>query len=188
MNKLPNIIAICGYKGSGKDTIANYLVEKYNYKHYKISTKVREVAELLFDLKNEDYENNKEVINDKWNVTPRSIMQFIGTDMFQYKIQELLPNIGRKFWIKTLLTDDLVNTILNNENNIVISDLRFLHEYEELKKINTNLCILRVSNINIKKNDNHISENEFLNIPIHYEIDNSKDIVDLYKNLNNILN
>ncbi len=47
----PQIIAICGYKRSGKDTIAQYLVKKYNYKHHKITHKLKECIKLLFDLK-----------------------------------------------------------------------------------------------------------------------------------------
>ncbi len=38
-------------------------------------------------------------------------MQFLGTDIFQYKIQELLPNMGQKFWIKSFLTDTLITDL-----------------------------------------------------------------------------
>ena len=47
---LPKIIAVCGYKRSGKDTIAKYLNKKYNYKHLKITYKLKECLKLLFDL------------------------------------------------------------------------------------------------------------------------------------------
>ena len=40
MDKLPKIIALCGYKGSGKDTVAEYLVTKYKYNHYKRHKKI----------------------------------------------------------------------------------------------------------------------------------------------------
>ena len=181
-NNLPNIIAICGYKQTGKDTIANHLVNEYGYTHYKITNKLRDVIQLLFDLNNNDYEKNKEVINDKWGITPRKMMQFIGTDLFQYKIQELLPNIDRKFWIKTLLTDELVNKINNENFKIVISDLRFIHEYTEL--LNFDIKVLKVTNNRITHNDTHISENEFLQIPYNYEIKNNTDLKDLYEEIN----
>ena len=111
MDKLPKIIALCGYKGSGKDTAAEYLVTKYKYNHYKISEKLKEVIKLLFNLDDNDLEKNKDEINDKWGIEPRKIMQFIGTDMFQYKLQELFPNIEKTFWIKSLFTDELINKI-----------------------------------------------------------------------------
>ena len=189
----PKIIAICGYNRSGKDTIANYLEKNYNYKHLKITYKLKECIKLLFDLTDNDLElNKKEEINDKWKVSPRHMMQFIGTDIFQYKIQELLPGIDKKFWINTFLNDPLVSKLKKNDKfNIVISDLRFIHEYEELKKLNIPILILKVINDNIIIDENislHISNIEFLNIPINYQINNSGDLKYLYNQIDYIIN
>jgi dephospho-CoA kinase len=177
----PKIIAICGYKGSGKDTIANYLSNKYNYKHYKISSKVKDIVKILFNVNDYDYDNNKEFVNEKWGISIRQMMQFVGTDMFQFKIQELLPNINRDFWIKTLFSDELIKNI--NNTNIVLSDLRFIHEFNYLKKLNIPIIIIRVDNSNIKKNDEHISEREYINIPYDYYINNNNDIHSLYNKI-----
>ena len=187
MNNLPSIIALCGYKGSGKDTVANYLVDKYNYKHYKISDKLKEIIKILFDLSDNDLEQKKEEVNDKWNTTPRRLMQFIGTDMFQYKLQELLPNINRDFWIKSLFTEDLMNKISNENYKIVISDLRFLHEYEIISNLYVSYSILKVKNNNIEQNDTHISENEFNQININGIIQNDSNLETLYNNIDNII-
>ena len=188
MNNKPSIIAICGYKRSGKDTIAEYLTKNYNYNHYKITDKLRKVVQLLFNLNDNDYEKNKEINDDRWDTTPRKIMQFIGTEVFQYKIQELLPNISRNFWIKSLLSDELLDNIKNNNHKIVISDLRFLHEYENLKQLNIPLVVIKVTNNKIKNIDNHISETEHLKIPIDYEIENNGNLQELYDNINKIFN
>tara|TARA_B100000900_G_scaffold187981_1_gene159292 strand:+ start:125 stop:724 length:600 start_codon:yes stop_codon:yes gene_type:complete len=187
MNNLPSIIALCGYKGSGKDTVANYLVDKYNYKHYKISDKLKEIIKILFDLSDNDLEQKKEEVNDKWNTTPRRLMQFIGTDMFQYKLQELLPNINRDFWIKSLFTEDLMNKINNENYKIVISDLRFLHEYEIISNLYVSYSILKVKNNRIEQNDTHISENEFNEININGIIQNDSNLETLYNNIDNII-
>jgi dephospho-CoA kinase len=188
MNNKPSIIAICGYKRSGKDTIAEYLTKNYNYNHYKITDKLRKVVQLLFNLNDNDYEKNKEINDTRWNTTPRKIMQFIGTEVFQYKIQELIPNISRNFWIKSLLSDELINNINNNNHKIVISDLRFIHEYENLKQLNIPLVVIKVTNNKIKNIDNHISETEHLKIPIDYEIENNGTLQQLYDNINKIFN
>ena len=187
MNNLPSIISLCGYKGSGKDTVANYLVDKYNYKHYKISDKLKEIIKILFDLSDNDLEQKKEEVNDKWNTTPRRLMQFIGTDMFQYKLQELLPNINRDFWIKSLFTEDLMNKINNENYKIVISDLRFLHEYEIISNLYVSYSILKVKNNRIEQNDTHISENEFNEININGIIQNDSNLETLYNNIDNII-
>jgi hypothetical protein len=187
----PQIIAICGYKRSGKDTIAKYLVKKYNYKHLKITYKLKESIKLLFDLTDNDLElDKKEDIDKKWDVSPRDIMQFLGTDVFQYKIQELLPNMGKNFWIKSFLSDILINNLNKKNYKIVISDLRFIHEYEELKKLNIPLKIIKVSNDNIINSSNsslHISETEFIKIPYDYEIKNNTNIENLHKLINEYL-
>jgi hypothetical protein len=188
MNNKPSIIAICGYKRSGKDTIAEYLTKNYNYNHYKITDKLRKVVQLLFNLNDNDYEKNKEINDTRWNATPRKIMQFIGTEVFQYKIQELIPNISRNFWIKSLLSDELLDNINNNNHKIVISDLRFIHEYENLKQLNIPLVVIKVTNNKIKNIDNHISETEHLKIPIDYEIENNDTLQQLYDNINKIFN
>jgi len=186
MNKMPKIIALCGYRGSGKDTAAEYLVKKYKYNHYKISEKLKEVIKLLFNLDDNDLEQHKDKINDKWGIEPRKIMQFIGTDMFQYKLQELFPNIGKDFWIKSLFTDELINKIKNEDHKIVISDLRFLHEYNLISRIYQTYSVLKVQNNNLEKDDKHISENEFNNIPINAIILNNTTKQDLYNNIDHI--
>ena len=185
---LPKIIAVCGYKRSGKDTIAKYLNKKYNYKHLKITYKLKECLKLLFDLRDHELETDKkEKINKKWNVTPRKLMQFIGTEIFQYKIQEILPDIDKKFWIRTFLTDSLVNNLRNKKDfHIVISDIRFIHEYEELKKLNIPISVIKVTNDNIMIDSNeelHISEREFIKIPYDKEILKNSTFDDMYKKI-----
>ena len=185
---LPKIIAVCGYKRSGKDTIAKYLNKKYNYKHLKITYKLKECLKLLFDLRDHELETDKkEKINKKWNITPRKLMQFIGPEIFQYKIQEILPDIDKKFWIKTFLTDSLVNNLRNKKDfHIVISDIRFIHEYEELKKLNIPISVIKVTNDNIMIDSNeelHISEREFIKIPYDKEILNNSTFDDMYKKI-----
>lgn len=187
MNELPKIIAICGYKRSGKDTVAEHLCNKYGYKHYKISTKLKDLIKLLFEFDDTDLEINKELINEKWGIEPRKLMQFIGTDMFQYKLQELLPNINKNFWINSLFTNELINKIKNEEKRIVISDLRFLHEYNIISNLDISYTILKVQNSRILINDTHISENEFNEIPINSIIHNNTSFNKLQDDIDNIL-
>ena len=150
MSELPKIILLSGPKRCGKDTLANYLKDNYNYEHLKITSKLKECIKLFFDLEDYDLEEIKELTNPEWKTSPRKMMQFIGTEMFQYKIQELLPNVGKKFWIKSLFNNTLISklTDTNEDYKIVISDLRFKHELEEIKNLNIPLVHLR-----IKKDD-----------------------------------
>lgn len=156
------IIGICGLKRSGKDTLANIISEKYNYEHVKISKKLKETCKILFDFTDDQMEKDiKEDIDPRWGVSPRKCMQYFGTELMQYQIQNLL-NIGKKFWINSLLNE------IDRENNkkYVISDLRFLHEYEEIKKRNgIIICVDRMQNRSsdhaVAVEDAHISEQEY---------------------------
>lgn len=156
------IIGICGLKRSGKDTLANIISETYNYEHVKISKKLKETCKILFNFTDEQMETDiKEEIDPRLGVSPRRCMQYFGTELMQYQIQDLL-NIGKKFWINSLLNE----IDGNNTKNYVISDLRFLHEYEEIKKRNgIVICVDRLTTLPTKilseATDMHISEQEY---------------------------
>lgn len=42
------IIAICGFKGSGKDTMGNILVEKYGYVKLAFASVLKDVISIIF--------------------------------------------------------------------------------------------------------------------------------------------
>lgn len=189
MTELPKIILLSGIKRCGKDTFANYLSKKYGYHHLKITTKLKDCIKLLFNLQDKDFEEKKEDINPNWNISSRRLMQFIGTDIFQYKIQELIPDIGRNFWIKSLLNEELINNLVTkNHYKIVISDLRFLHEYNEFKKLNIPFIHIRINNPNLNyKKDNHISETELYQLSYNYEIKNDSTLDIFYSKISSLL-
>ena len=175
------IIAICGAKRSGKDTCASILEKEYGYTHIKIAKKLKDVCKVLFNFSDEQLENDlKEIEDKKWNTSPRKVMQFLGTEIMQYEIQSILPNIGRKFWINSLLSS------ISSQDKYVISDLRFLHEFEEIKKLGG--LIIRMENDNLIQSDTHISELEYLKIPFDIIIKNNhRNIEDLRNSINQIL-
>ena len=165
---LPRIIAIIGHKYSGKDTVSEMIHELYGHQHLKISSRLKHCVKELFDLTDEDVETEKkDVINEKLGITPRKLLQFFGTEIMQYKIQEILPNIGRNFWIKHL------TNAIKSTDYVVISDVRFLHEYDMLKKLDDNLMVIKVSRDQTKQRDDHISEHEYEQIPFHFHLKNN---------------
>jgi hypothetical protein len=180
------LIAICGYKRSGKDTIANYIQRSVCFSnHCKISSNLKEGCMSMFGFTNEQLEGDlKEVKDPFWNITPREAMQYIGTDVMQYEIQKLIPDIGRRFWIKRF-----IHHIQSNHSNIVIvSDLRFMHEYIELKKhFDTHLYIIKVIRDTINHDDHHISEREWKDIPSDVCICNNGSLEKLYNNIDTYL-
>ena len=182
-NILPQIIGICGKRRSGKDLTANFICSQYNYANKKIASDLKSIIKILFGFSDSQLESDeKDIIDPVWNITPRQPMQFFGTEIMQYKIQELIPDIDRKFWIKSFINKN----IHKDSQKIVISDLRFLHEYEELKKYN--VIIIRIERKTDTNNlvDEHISEKEYLKIPADVVIQNDGSIEDLYKKIQSL--
>lgn len=169
-----NIIALCGYKRCGKDFASEHIVEKYNYLHYKFANKLKKIVKELFDFDDEQIEGNKkENIDSIWGISPRQAMQYIGTEVFQHHMNNLIPGIDKSLWVRTLVNE--INK--NKPKNIVISDMRFKHEYEYIKKhLNTyKLTVIKIINNDRTYDDNHISENSFNQIPFDHVVTNSFD-------------
>jgi dephospho-CoA kinase len=170
------ILLICGYKGSGKDTLANHLVSKHAFQHHKVSHHLKQMLMKIFGFTYEQVESNlKDEIDDRWKISPRTAMKFVGTDMFQFKIQELLPGIQRNFWSKLMVND--IRSSRTNNCPIVISDLRFIHEYEYIMDAfpNETICIVKVlrSSVKIQTLYTDESENEHTKMTFNYILPNN---------------
>jgi hypothetical protein len=174
------LILLCGYKRCGKDTVASYLSNKYDFNHLKISYLLKKTLKQLFNFSDEQLEgDSKEKLDNRWNVTPRDVMKFVGTDMFQFNIQRLIPEIGRNFWIKGLC-EKINKDFKENKHNIVVSDLRFIHELDYIaKNIPTHkIIIVKIirEGLMIQENVTDISENEHLKFKFDHIILNNNDI------------
>ena len=199
------IIAICGLKRSGKDTVANRILQKSpDFVHTKISDPLKKVCQILFDFP--DVEGPlKDHIDQKWEITPRQALQFIGTEMMQYKLQELLPNLGRCFWVKKLLMDlSSLSLSLPKTKGVVISDLRFKHEEafirefiekekEKEKEKDKNkiqlgpFLVIKVTRSSCPDDDTHASEQEWKEIKEDFLIQNDGTLEELYSQVDQIM-
>lgn len=168
---VPNIIAICGMKRHGKDTIADYLCQHFGYHKVCIATPLKESVKVMFGFTDEQVNGHlKDIIDERWNIEPRKALQFIGTELMQYQIQHLLPTIGRTFWIQTLIERHILNNNNHSDAPLVIPDLRFKHEYEILAKHGA--VFWRVERTNLLEEDAHVSEHEYLTIPVSHVFKN----------------
>lgn len=181
-----NYIALCGYKRSGKDTISDYLIEKHGFIKYSFAEPVKKIAKVLFCLTdkqlNSDY---KEIKDERWGLSPREIMQRLGTEFGQYQIYNLFPELKdkikeRELWLESfkLFLEE------NKDKKIVIADLRFKHEYDFLKSYHFNI-------IKVERNknllDSHPSENEYKHFKPDFVISNNKSKTELYVEIDTII-
>lgn len=120
------LIGITGKKGVGKDTVADFLVDTYAYNKYAFADPLKRGCMEMFGLNYDQVYETKEVLDEYWGITPRYILQTIGTDLVR-------ENFDKNFWVLRL-EKDIKKKILSN--NIVISDVRFQNEVDMIRKYN----------------------------------------------------
>ncbi len=176
------IIGITGKKRSGKDTIADYLVENYRYHKASLAAPMKRFAMDVFGWTEEWIETEKETVDPRHGISYRQFMQWIGTDAMQHKLGEDFPEFGkitgRKVWIKKLLSDSLWNT--------VTSDVRFPHEADAIRDAGG--IILQVVRPGLDNDDAHASEMEMDSIDADYVIHNDSTLDYLYFQITAFIN
>jgi uridine kinase len=180
------LIGIAGQKYNGKDTIADYLVSTYGFIKISFADKLKEMCKVLFNFTDEQlYGSQKETIDNYWNIAPRDVFQYFGTDIMRNDIKKILPSIENDFWIKC--TFKQIDNFIKENNNckIVIADVRFPNEVNAIKSYNGH--IIRVIRPSIQNDDFHESESQIPFLNVDYEIINDNNINELYKKIDNIL-
>lgn len=150
-----NIIGICGKKFHGKDTIADYLIQRYGFTKVSLADPLKKGVQEIFGLTdNQLWGNSKEEVDPYWGISPREILQVVGTECFRKTFGENFPHIGENFWTMAL-ERKIERLIKNGIENIVIADIRFPNERDLIKKYNG--VLFRVDR-EILSDDHHVSE------------------------------
>jgi dephospho-CoA kinase len=174
------VLAICGKAGSGKDAFASTLIEK-GFVPIKFASTLKNVIRTLFPSMNTVSHTDgalKDVVDTGVGASPRQLMQFIGTDLLQLRLQEKFPSIGRNIFCAPVV--DKIKSI----DYSIITDLRFLHEYTALATaVAERKAILYVVRIErtlaIGTDDVHSSENDYMSIPTDFVIHNNASLESL---------
>ncbi len=76
------LIGISGKAGSGKTTIAEYLIEKHDFVEYSFATPIKQMlcTMLNCDLKTLEIYKESNTILDETGCTLRKLLQTLGTD------------------------------------------------------------------------------------------------------------
>lgn len=153
------LIAITGNKGSGKDTFAKALINKHpKFKNVKIAKTLKEITKLIYEIDDTELENPE--TKEKY----RKVMQYLGTDVLQSEFFG-----GKKFQIEKCLRE------CKRDDAVVITDLRFLHEAEEIKKLGG--IIIKIERESKMQLDTHISETELELIKPDFVFVNDGDLI-----------
>lgn len=173
------IIFLSGGIKSGKDTIGEYLVKNYNFKRYAFADKVKDDVSDLFKIRRDimdTHEGKNKLIS--YNITVRDIIINYANNKRDEE---------QDYWTKIVIE----NIKKNNYDNIVITDFRYINEYNTIKnefkddyKIITINIIREIDDEN--KHINCISETS-LNSFIFDFILYNKTLLDSYTFIDNII-
>lgn len=111
------LIGITGKAGAGKDTLGDYLWRKHAAVRIAFADPLKRAAQEIFGLSDaETWERDlKEVEIPYWGMSPRRMMQLLGTEAMQ-------DTFGRDVWLKRWQQS---YDIVKHSDNVVVPDVRF---------------------------------------------------------------
>jgi hypothetical protein len=180
------IIGICGKKFNGKDTIADHLVKHYGYTKISLADSLKRAMKEIFGFSDEQlWGDKKEVVDEFWKITPREVLQFVGTDCFRNVFGTNFSHIGNNIWILSLQRNiDIM--VQQGIKKIVVPDVRFPNEAQLIQKYNG--TVIRVNRLfqHASDNDTHASETSIdLIQPNHIIINDS--LLQLYNDIDELV-
>ena len=202
------IIGVCGFIGSGKDTVADYLTNFHGFRRESFANSLKDAVAHVFGWDRTMLEGRtnsarewREQVDPWWaerlsmpNLTPRWVLQYWGTEVCRKAFHD-------DIWIAAL-----ENKLRNSKDNIVISDCRFPNEIKSIKDAGGIIvCVERGvqphwHSIAIKANRGdtkaqtwlkeegiHASETSWVGTAFDAVLDNNATIDDLYKQVKNLV-
>ena len=129
------IIGVCGFIGSGKDTIADYLVNIHEFRRESFANALKDSVAAVFgwdrtmlEGRTKEAREWREEVDTWWaerlampTLTPRWVLQYWGTEVCRKSFHD-------DIWIAAL-----ENKLRQAKDNIVISDVRFPNEILSIK-------------------------------------------------------
>lgn len=144
------IIGLCGYKGTGKTTAAEYLEKEYGFQRVNFKdglvAEIKKNFPILLDELQQHYSYSS--IADLFQNKPplmRALMQEYGTDVRRHDDQD--------YWVKQWL-----NKVDEVGGNIVTDDVRFFNELTALTKHDG--VLIRITRPDVITGGRHQSEME----------------------------
>lgn len=130
------IVGVCGFIGSGKDTVADYLVNFHEFRRESFANTLKDAVSAVFGWDRTMLEGRTKEARewreqvDKWwadrlampTLTPRWVLQYWGTEVCRRAFHD-------DIWVASL-----ENKIRQSKDNVVISDCRFPNEVNAIRK------------------------------------------------------
>lgn len=212
LDSLNQTIGFCGFKGSGKDTAADYLVSKYGYRKVSFADPLKKACEGIFSFPSEHLwgaSSLREVPDERYlfsglDPADGSDLRRVAIDTHRFWQREsdgeffpqfvtprlALQTLGTE-WGRRLTPNIWVSACLNQirqsgEPRHAISDVRFVNELSGV--LSAGGVVIRL--MRGARASNHPSELELAGIPLtdfSYVINNNSTKEHLFESLDTIM-
>lgn len=168
------IIGVFGYKGHGKDVVGTALAGE-GFLRESFARPLKNMLKVGLNLSEEQVNGSlKEVVDVRYGVTPRRMMQTLGTEWGR-------DCVGTSVWLDALC--DRVEARLRLGEDFVVTDVRFLNEAETIvARLGGKL--IYVNRPSVPADTSHPSEqgvSEILSNFNWYSLTNDGSLQDLHK-------
>ena len=184
------LIGIVGLIGSGKDTVAQRLVEKHGYIKDSFAKSLKDAVASMFNWNREMLEGDttssiqwREKPDKYWSerfgkpITPRWVLQYFGTEVMRGQMYDAI-------WI-----DSCIGRYKGQ--NTVISDTRFVNEITTIKAHGGIIVCVKRGELptqkQMKDSGAHQSEWDWLASDFDITIDNDGTLSDLYAKVDDLI-
>lgn len=141
------LVGIAGKKRVGKDTAAAHLLQTRGFIRRAFADPIKELVTSFFQLDDVQLnDDNKEVVDPRHNLSPRQMMQMLGTDFGRRMIRETFWNDHFEAWYRALPPG----------TKVVVPDVRFQNEVDLVRSLGG--IVLRVTREPLGPEDTHASE------------------------------
>lgn len=163
------VVLLAGNKGVGKDFAGQFMVDTFNFERKAFADKVKDIISDTFDLSLDEIDSLKNqehkmvtCIETTNGLNMRTILQRFATEAMQ-------TAFGNTVW-----ADVVKKEIDETDSNVVVTDFRFLHEYNALIDNNFKVVTVKIVNPHTTNDDSHISENQLKDFKFDHIVPNTK--------------
>jgi hypothetical protein len=168
------IIGLSGYARSGKDTVAQYLIDEYGFAKYAFADPIKKAMYIL-NPKLGDLKTYREMVDEYGLEVSKSASQEV-----RRLLQVFGTEVGRNIFGENIWVDLCLNSI--HSNRAVISDVRFPNEADKIKERGG--VVWRVNRPQVNALNSHASETSLDDYDFDCIIDNSGTLESLYLSVN----
>ena len=122
------IIGIHGKAGSGKDTVADYLLDfwRSDFRSLAFADPIRSAMKEIFGWDDSHFQHpKKNEVDPVFNISPRKAMQLLGTEWGRNLVND-------KLWL--ILAEKKTEPLIGAGFNVLFRDCRFENEAEWIRK------------------------------------------------------